>query len=118
MTATDSYTISRRPVPCRLPTVRIAPDKAAAFRTLARQQGLTPTAALAVLVNTHAEIREPFAPRVRAKPAEGKRYTELLPDPKVPTEQAGDLADDARVAGISLGEALRQLVDRCLEQSR
>lgn len=31
--------------------------------------------------------------------------------------RAEDLADDAREAGISLGEALRQLVDRCLEQS-
>ncbi|NED66214.1 hypothetical protein G3I15_35335 [Streptomyces sp. SID10244] len=69
-------------------------------------------------MSTHAEIREPFAPRFRAKPAEGRRYTELLPDPKVPTEQAEGLADDARMAGISLGEALRQLVDRCLEQSQ
>lgn len=108
----------KQPAPRRLPMVRIAANKATAFRALARQQGLTPTAALAVLVNTHASIRQPFAPRVRAKPAEGKRYTELLPDPKVPTEQAEDLADDARMAGISLGEALRQLVDRCLKHSR
>ncbi|MCF5089261.1 hypothetical protein GIW57_03620 [Stenotrophomonas sp. PA-6-5C] len=110
--------LPKQPAPRRLPTVRIATDKAAAFRALARQQGLTPTAALAALVNTHAEIREPFAPRVRAKPAEGRRYTELLPDPKVLTEQAKGLADDARMAGITLGEAMRQLVDRCLEQSR
>jgi hypothetical protein len=85
---------------------------------LARQQGLTPTAALAALVSTHAEVREPFSSRVRAEAGQGKRYTELLPDPKVPTEQAEDLAQDAEVAGISLGEALRQLVDRCLEQSQ
>lgn len=115
----NSYAIQpKQPVPRRLPQFRIATDKAAAFRALARQQGLTPTAALAGLVNTHAEIRQPFAPRVPAKPAEGKRYTELLPDPKVPTEQAEDLAQDAKVAGISLGEALRQLVDLCLEQSQ
>jgi len=118
MTATDSYAISRRPVPYRLPTVRIDADKAAAFRALASQLGLTPTAALASLVVAHAEIREPFSARVRAKVGQGARYNDLLPDPKVSRAQAERLADDAWEAGISLGEAMRQLVDRCLEQSK
>ncbi|MFW9374624.1 hypothetical protein ACE8DN_00685 [Xanthomonas perforans] len=109
----------KQPVPRRLPTVRIAPDKAAAFRALARQQGLTASSALAALVTTHADIRQPFGPRVRAQHMpEGKRYGAVLPDPKVSEEVAKGLVQDARAAGISLGEAMRQLVDRCLEQSR
>ncbi|EMT5438732.1 hypothetical protein [Stenotrophomonas maltophilia] len=109
----------KQPAPRRLPTVRIAPDKAAAFRALARQQGLTPTAALAALVAAHADIRQPFGPRVRAKHGpDGMRYGAILPDPKVSEEVAKGLIQDARTAGISLGEAMRQLVDRCLEQSR
>jgi len=108
----------KQPAPRRLPTVRIAPDKAAAFRALARQQGLTPTAALAALVAAHADIRQPFGPRVRAKHGpDGMRYGAILPDPKVTEEVAEGLVRDARVAGISLGEAMRQLVDRCLELS-
>lgn len=110
--------LPKQPAPRRLPTVRIAPDKAATFRALARQQGLTPTAALATLVSTHAEVREPFSSRVRAEAGQGKRYNELLPDPRVPLEQAELLARDATVAGITLGEALRQLVNRCLEQGK
>ncbi|WP_150114889.1 hypothetical protein [Xanthomonas euvesicatoria] len=103
----------------RLPTVRIAPDKVAQFRALARQKGLTPTAALAALVAAHADIRQPFGPRVRAQHGpDGMRYGAILPDPKVSEEVAEGLVRDARTAGISLGEAMRQLVDRCLEQSR
>ncbi|UKE46242.1 MULTISPECIES: hypothetical protein [Xanthomonas translucens group] len=112
-----SYAIApKQPAPRRLPTVRIAAEKAAAFRALARQQGLTPTAALAALVNAHAEIREPFSSRVRAKAGQGPRYTDLLPDPKVPKEQAELLAGDAKAARITLGEAMRQLVERCLKE--
>ncbi|MBA0297985.1 hypothetical protein D7Y24_06085 [Stenotrophomonas maltophilia] len=118
MTATDSYRITRQPAPSRLPTVHIDADRAGAFRALARQQGVTPTAALAALVNTHAKVREPFSARVRAKAGQGKRYSDLLPDPKVPKSQAELLAVDAKAAGITLGEALRQLVDRCLRYSR
>lgn len=109
----------KQPASRRLPTVRIAPDKVAQFRALARQKGLSPTAALAALVAAHADIRQPFGPRVRAKHGpDGKRYGAILPDPKVSEEVAGGLVQDARAAGISLGEAMRQLVDRCLEQSR
>jgi len=46
------------------------------------------------------------------------RYGAVLPDPKVSEEVAKSLIQDARAARISLGEAMRQLVDRCLEQSR
>lgn len=109
----------KQPAPRRLPMVRIAPDKAAAFRALARQQGLTASSALAALVATHADIRQPFGPRVRAQHGpDGKRYGAVLPDPKVSDEVAKGLVQDARAAGISLGEAMRQLVDRCLEQSQ
>ncbi|EKT2104438.1 TPA: hypothetical protein ACGRQA_000095 [Stenotrophomonas maltophilia] len=109
----------KQPAPRRLPTVRIAPAKAAAFRALARQEGLTASSALAALVATHADIRQPFGSRVRAQHGpEGKRYGAVLPDPKVSEEVAFGLVEDARAAGISLGEAMRQLVDRCLEQSR
>lgn len=116
----NSYAIHpKQPVPRRLPTVRISPAKAAQFRALARQQGLTPSGALAALVAAHADIRQPFGPRVRAQHGpEGKRYGAVLPDPKVSEEVAFGLVEDARKAGISLGEAMRQLVDRCLEQSR
>lgn len=110
--------LPRQPAPRRLPTVRIAADKAAAFRALARRQGLTPTAALAALVHTHAGIREPFSARVRGRAGQRQRYNDLLPDPKVPQEQADLLAEDAKAAGITLGEALRQLVGRCLAQSQ
>jgi hypothetical protein len=110
--------LPKQPGPRRLPTVRIAADKADAFRALARHQGLTPTAALAALVSTHTEARVPFSSRVRAKAGQGQRYNDLLPDPKVSQEKAELLAFDAKVAGVTLGEALRQLVDRCLEQSR
>jgi hypothetical protein len=109
--------LPKQPARGRLPTVRIAADKATAFRALACQQSLTPTAALASLVAAHAKVREPFSARVRARTGQGPRYNDLLPDPKVPQEQAELLADDAKAAGISLGEAMRQLVDRCLEQS-
>ncbi|WP_414606809.1 hypothetical protein [Stenotrophomonas sp. FR010] len=109
----------KQPVPRRLPTVRIAPDKAAAFRALARQQGLTASSALAALAAAHADIRQPFGPRVRAQHGpDGMRYGAVLPDPKVYEEVAKSLIQDARAARISLGEAMRQLVDRCLEQSR
>ncbi|WP_407364908.1 hypothetical protein [Xanthomonas campestris] len=119
MTVIDSYKIGGQPAPRRLPTVRIGTDKATAFRALARQLGLTPTAALASLVAAHAEVREPFEPRVRAQHGpDGRRYGAILPDPKVTEEVAKGLVEDARKAGISLGEAMRQLVDRCLEQSR
>ncbi len=115
----NSYAIQPKQLaPRRLPTVRISTDKADAFRALARQLGLTPTAALAALVSTHAEVRVPFSSRVRAKAGQGQRYNDLLPDPKVPQEKAELLAFDAEAAGVTLGEALRQLVDRCLEQSR
>jgi hypothetical protein len=97
----------------------LPPDKAAAFRALARQQGLTPTAALAALVAAHSDTRQPFGPRARAQHGpDGRRYGAILPDPKVTEEVAEGLVRDARMAGISLGEAMRQLVDRCLEQSR
>lgn len=119
MTVIDSYKMRRQPAPRRLPTVRIRTDKATAFRALARQQGLTPTAALAALVAAHADIRQPFEPRVRAPHGqEGRRYGAILPDPKVTEEVAKGLVEDALKAGISLGEAMRQLVDRCLEQSQ
>lgn len=109
----------KQPAPRRLPTVRIAPAKAAAFRALARQQGLTASSALAALVAAHVDIRQPFGPRVRAQHGpDGMRYGAVLPDPKVPEEVAKSLIQDARAARISLGEAMRQLVDRCLEQSR
>ncbi len=109
----------KQPGPRRLPTVRIASAKAAAFRALARQRGLTASGALAALVAAHADIRQPFGPRVRARHGPGgKRHGAILPDPKVTEEVAKGLVEDARKAGISLGEALRQLVDRCLEQSR
>ncbi|HDS1136809.1 TPA: hypothetical protein QDZ75_000807 [Stenotrophomonas maltophilia] len=109
----------KQPAPRRLPTVRIAPAKAAAFRALARQQGLTASSALAALVAAHADIRQPFGPRARAQHGpDGRRYGAVLPDPKVSEEVAFGLVEDARAAGISLGEAMRQLVDRCLEQSR
>ncbi|HGM6931075.1 TPA: hypothetical protein ACKQDF_000537 [Stenotrophomonas maltophilia] len=116
----NSYAIQpKQPVPRRLPMVRIAANKAAAFRALARQRGLTASGALAALVAAHADIRQPFGPRVRAKHGpDGKRYGAVLPDPKVSKEVAKGLVEDARAAGISLGEAMRQLVDRCLEQSR
>ena len=108
----------KQPASRRLPTVRIAPDKVAQFRALARQKGLTPTAALAALVAAHADIRQTFGPRVRAQHGpDGMRYCAVLPDPKVSEEVAKSLIQDARAAGISLGEAMRQLVDRCLEQS-
>ncbi|MBN5032167.1 hypothetical protein [Stenotrophomonas maltophilia] len=107
----------KQPVPRRLPMVRIAANKAAAFRALARQRGLTASGALAALVAAHADIRQPFEPRVRAKHGpDGMRYGAILPDPKVTEEVAEGLVRDARTAGISLGEAMRQLVDRCLEQ--
>lgn len=107
----------KQPAPRRLPMVRIAPAKAAAFRALARQQGLTTSGALAALVAAHADIRQPFGPRVRAHHGpDGKRYGAVLPDPKVTEEVAEGVIEDARKAGISLGEAVRQLVDRCLEQ--
>lgn len=113
------YTIPpKQPVLCRLPMVRLEPDKAAAFRALARLQGLKPTAALATLVGIHAEVRQPFSPRSRKASGQGERYTAALPDLHVPGEVASPLVDDARAAGISHTEALRQLVDRCLEQSR
>jgi len=116
----NAYAIPlKQPSPRRLPTVRIASDKAGALRALAGQQGLTPTAALAALVAAHADIRQPFGPRVRAQHGpDGKRYGAVLPDPKVTEEVAEGLVEDARKAGVSLGEAMRQLVDRCLEQSR
>jgi len=118
--AGNPYAIQpKQPAPRRLPTVRIAADKAAQFRALARQRGGTASGALAALVAAHADIRQPFAPRVRAKHGpDGKRYGAILPDPKVSEEVAEGLVRDARTAGISLGEAMRQLVDRCLEQSR
>jgi len=109
----------RQPARRRLPTVRIAPAKASQFRALARQQGLTPSGALAALVVAHADIRQPFGPRVRAQHVpEGKRYGAVLPYPRVSKEVAFGLLEDAREAGISVGEAMRQLVDRSLEQSQ
>jgi len=116
----NSYAIQpEQPAPRRLPTVRIAPAKAAQFRALARQNGLTPIAALAALVAAHCDIRQPFGPRVRAQHGpDGMRYGAILPDPKVTEKVAKGLVEDARKAGISLGEAMRQLVERCLEQSQ
>ncbi|WP_166761631.1 hypothetical protein [Xanthomonas euroxanthea] len=67
-------------------------------------------------MNMHTEVRVPFSSRVRAKAGQGPRYNYLLPDPKVLREKAKPLADDPNEAGISLGEAMWQLVDRCLEQ--
>jgi len=114
----NPYTIPRKqPVLCRLPMVRLEPNKAAAFRALARQQGLRPTAALATLVGIHAEVRQPFNGRSRKATGKGERYTAALPDLQVPGEVASPFMEDVRAAGISRTEALRQLVERCLEQS-
>lgn len=119
MTVIESYKIRRQPVTRRLPMVGITPAKAAAFRALAHQKGLTASGALAAVVSAHSKIRQPFGPSVRAQHGpDGRRYGAILPDPKVPEEVAKGLVRDARSAGITLGEVLRQLVDRCLEQSR
>lgn len=100
----------------RLPMVRIAPEKAAAFRDLAHRNRLSSTAALAALVNTHATIRQPLTPRVRKGQGESARFTAALPDCRVSVKAGDALRADAQAAGVSLTEALRQLVDRCLVQ--
>lgn len=100
----------------RLPMVRIAPKKAAAFRALAHRNGLSSTAALAALVNTHTTVRQPLTPRVRKGQGESARFTAALPDCRVSVKAGDALRADAQAAGVSLTEALRQLVDRCLMQ--
>lgn len=98
----------------RLPMVRLAPEKAAAFRDLAHRNGLSTTAALAALVNTHAQVRQPLSPRIRKAKGESARFTAALPDCRVSATASDALRADAQAAGVSLTEALRQLVDRGL----
>jgi acetyl esterase/lipase len=114
---TNHYVIPSKPQDVhRLPMVRLDPDKAASFRKLARSKGLSATAALAALVNTHAQVRQPLSPRVRKAQGESARFTAVLPDCRVSVMASDALRDDAKAAGVSLTEALRQLVDRCLVQ--
>jgi type II secretory pathway component PulM len=115
LSMTNSYAIPSKPQgDHRLPMVRLDPDKAASFRKLARRKGLSTTAALAALVNTHAQVRQPLSPRIRKAQGESARFTAALPDCRVSATASDALRADAQAAGVSLAEALRQLVDRGL----
>ncbi|HGM5918178.1 TPA: hypothetical protein ACKP5X_000425 [Stenotrophomonas maltophilia] len=112
---TNLYSLPpKAPAVHRLPMVRIAPAQATAFRVLARQRGLSCSSALAALVGKHARVRLPFNPRLRKAQGDSARFTVALPDCKVPADAGSALREDARLAGISLTEALRQLVNRSL----
>lgn len=98
-----------------------APSKAA-FQALAAAQGLSMRAALAQLIEQHAQIREPFSPR-RPTPWTGEaskgreRYKTALPNVQTAPDVAMALLIDANRAGIRLTEAVRQLVWRCIQAS-
>ncbi len=98
-----------------------APSKAA-FQALAAAQGLSMRAALAQLIEQHAQIREPFSPR-RPTPWAGEaakrrvRYKAALPSVQVAPDVAMALLIDANRIGIRQTEAVRQLVWRCIHAS-
>ncbi|CAO3301865.1 TPA: hypothetical protein UL927_000177 [Stenotrophomonas maltophilia] len=98
-----------------------APSKAA-FQALAAAQGLSMRAALAQLIEQHAQIREPFSPR-RPTPWTGEaakgreRYKTALPSVQVAPQVAMALLIDANRIGIRQPEAVRQLVWRCIQSS-
>jgi len=95
---------------------RIAPDVLAAFARLAAEQGLSVQAALTQLIREHAQVRQPFAKRVRLQKG-GQRYTAMLPECWVESHVAMALLIDGNRAGIKKAEAVRQLVSRCLAAS-
>lgn len=96
-----------------------APSKAA-FQALAAAQGLSMRAALAQLIEQHAQIREPFSPR-RPTPWTGEaakgreRYRAALPSVQLGLHAVTALQIDANRAGIRLTEAVRQLVWLCIQ---
>ncbi len=93
---------------------RVAPDVLAAFSSLAAEQGLSVQAALTQLIRDHAQVRQPFAKRVRLQKGGGQRYTAMLPECWVEPHVAMALLIDGNWAGIKKAEAVRQLVSRCL----
>lgn len=102
--------------------VWIDPLSKRAFQALAAEQGWTMRSALTRLIEQHALIREPFAPR-RPKPwatvpdHKRVRYTAALPSVDVSPDVAMALLIDANRVGIRLTEAVRQLVWRCIQAS-
>lgn len=96
---------------------RIVPDVLTAFSSLAAEQGLSVQAALTQLLREHAQVRQPFSERVRLQKGEGQRYTVMLPECWVEPHVAMALLIDGNRAGIKRGEAVRQLVNRCLAAS-
>jgi len=114
------YTLKPKPPKADLEEIyaaRIAPDVLAAFSSLAAEQGLSVQAALTQLLREPAQVRQPFAKRVRLQNGGGQRYTAMLPECWVEPHVAMALLIDGNRAGIKRGEAVRQLVSRCLAAS-
>ncbi|MCO7473055.1 hypothetical protein [Stenotrophomonas maltophilia] len=107
---------SRQPETIRLTMARLDPEQSLAFRRHARAHGLSTTAALVQLVEAHALERQPFQRPKRRPRAQSVNYSATLPAPLVAPEIGECLVEDAQAAGITQGEAFRQLISRSLAQ--